>query len=283
MSALSTPRMLLEHNGSISLNINHYEPTVASGNPLLPTPTSLLVEGISEGLTYVNGDYHKTVEAVLDDELRVVLEQSEFTVADRRQDVVIERTWDGTDYEERVSVDDEEPVIGYRRTIDERTTEVMFNGNHYSVKRNNHVDGGYVWVTTQDDERYTTRVNEAGQVVYETHEKSNGDPNLRTRTFQYDDSGQLHKIVTSPGYVSIGKAYDMKPIDYVEFYNRQSDQLVFRSATAFGERSGNPETTETRHYGRSGEYQGSDLVQGTLDTGRLNLKTTASYLIQAAG
>jgi len=273
------PRMLLEHNGVMSLEINEYEPRVASGDPLLPTPTSMIIEGHASGLNYGNQKYHQAIECVLDDEFRVILEHNEVKVDDRKRVTVVERAWDGTDYEEQTTVDDDEPVKGYRRTIDDNTFEVLFRGQLFSVSRREHEQGSYVWATTSDDGlEIVTRTDENGHLAYQFRTTTEHQPR-RTKRYEYGEDGNLQRIITTPGSISYGE--NNEPEDHHEVFIRQDDQLLIVKSLPFPDSPGNPERSERRHYGRSGEYQGSELIDGFPDVGRFTLKHTVRYDLDA--
>lgn len=279
MSALVLPRLLAEHNGSLSVEISRFEPMVAAGGDLLPTPTTLLSEGRASGPNYPYQTFSTTVEAVLDSQLRVIHE--EHTLQNSQKDEktrVIERTWDGSDYEE-IAHSDGQSQEGYRRTEDDGSLRIMYNGLLYRVNKHVREDGTQLW-TAIVDSGFISSVSEfdtVGRVVRDTI----GDATKKKpaiTTYAYDESGRLvHEV--RPGSVYYGDSET--PVDHKTTYEAESAQLVVVKSLPFSDSPDNPERVEKRKYGISGEYQGSEIVDGFPDIGTITMEQAVEYKLSA--
>ena len=273
MYVLPMSRLLLEHNGDLSVEVNLFEPKVAEGDLLLPTPTSLVVEGSGPGMQFGNNKYWRAVEVVLDDELRSVMEHSSIKTHNGNHEVMVERSWEGTDYVEQRHLEGGETVKGYRVTQDNGDVDVLYQGDLYKLSKEEVCDECYyLWRISGDDGlKITSKFDSDGKIRQET--KTSNKNGVRTSNFIYDVNGNLITKVVSPGVVMV----DGMVQDFVVNFERRGEDIVVVKSLAFPKDPDSPARTETRHYGRSGEYQRSEVVEGYIDLGRSTLKHTATY------
>jgi hypothetical protein len=281
MPALDQPRELLEVNGSISQIINLYEPSVAMEGRLLPSPTSLTENGRTDGPNYGTQTFSRMIDVILDTEGRVITEEIQSEGSKGVNTTLIERAWDGTDFSEAVVINGRDPIINFRRRIDDVTTEVKEDDEYFTVVQKDKEDGTKELEAThgESDQRVISLYDETGRIISQTTLVPGKKPVVTT--YEYDSEGTLLREVR-PGYMYIGGS--KTPLDVhttYEMTEKEDSRLVVVKRLPFPDSPNNPEMTQRRRYDKEGQYLGSETVDGFIDIGRLITSQTIEFSLMS--
>jgi hypothetical protein len=276
MAALDFPKLLMEHNGSLSIEVNLHEPKVAEAFHLIPTPIYLEMNGRTSGPNYGQQTFGSLATAELDSQGRVVNEVLYEEGTKGCGSVEIERIWDGLDFTETVAVTGDHSTVpdGYRRTLDDGTSEVKYMGRVYKVSQRDNEDGSQILEAIRDDElTIRSQFDKNGKLLFETSARPGGRP--RIISYIYDKPGDLSHEVT-PGYLRVGSSD--KPLDVMTTYETSADgRLVTVKRLPSPDSPNNPDMTEKRTYDANGVLTEIEIVDGFIDIGRLMMSKTMQY------
>ncbi len=275
MPALDMPRNLLERNGTISAELSQYEPSVAQGGPLLPTPTYMHVEGQGSGLEYGGQTYWTITTAELDSEGRVTREivNGKGTKTPERT-VITERQWDGADYEEVIQTVGGEAVQGYRRTLEEGVVEVKLDGKVYRVTRHQLEDGSEMLEATSDDGlRVKSAFDSQGRLLMQRVNRYGIQ--RPTINYLYDEFGELEREL-GPGIITSGGA--SQPDTLTTLYVREDEGRTIKVTSLYDpDKRRFTERDELRTYSVEGVLYERTTTSGYIDIGQISTKQEFDY------
>lgn len=284
MPILTTPEALVNMNGSLWYEVNQYEPTVAERGEFQSSPLTLESEMTGKGPEYSGQEIIKTTEVEFDELGRVVLEKSTtFNSRYGTQTVHIIRDWEGEDYTEVVHVEaydgSDDIEEGFRRTIDDTSKEVRFNGRTFRVYQRTTEDGNTLLEAEEDSSlKLTTLIDPSGKTLSNTLTTPNDDASGSATHYFYDENGLLSHTTGPSGMVMGGEPQPRVVRIKRKAGGADSASLVTVTTRVSPGEQGDPERLEKRSYNGDGEFVGANVEEGFIDIGKI----TTSYVIERA-